>query len=116
MDKDIKVDISELIQLMFVGLMGANNEINKVLKAFHEGHDKPSHGFLFYEFLVDQPLYKEPPTVSFDKTWIFSPFPHRLARRSLVMPEEEIAKREILINMAIDQFTQRLYKFWVTIQ
>lgn len=50
MDKDIKVDISELIQLMFVGLMGANNEINKVLKAFHEGHDKPSHGFLFYEF------------------------------------------------------------------
>lgn len=112
MEKEKLADISELIQLMFVGLMGANNEINKVLKAFHEKHDKPSHGFLFYEFLVHQPLYKKPPTDSFYNTWIFSPFPHRLARRSLVMTEEEIAKNEILINMAIDQFTQRLYKFW----
>ena len=112
MEKEKLADISELIQLMFVGLMGANNEINKVLKAFHEKHDKPSHGFLFYEFLVHQPLYKEPPTDSFNNTWIFSPFPHRLARRSLVMTEEEIAKNEILINMDTDQFTQRLYKYW----
>ena len=112
MENEKLPDISELIQLMFVGLMGANKEINKVLKAFHEKHDKPSDGFLFYEFLAHQPLYKEPPTGSFNKTWIFSPFPHRLARRSLVMTEEEFAKNEILINMDTDQFTQRLYKYW----
>ncbi|MDL1934792.1 hypothetical protein FBQ80_04260 [Candidatus Brocadia sp. AMX2] len=76
----------------------------------------PVTGFYFTSFWCTNHYIKEPPMVSFDKTWIFSPFPHRLARRPLVMPEEEIAKREILINMAIDQFTQRLYKFWVTIQ
>ena len=90
-----KPDISEQVQLAFVGLIGANNEIEKVLKDFHERYDRPSNGFLFYEFLLHQPLDKmknlnnEVSKTELNKrwknTWIFSPFPYRLARKSLLM-------------------------------
>lgn len=119
-------DISELVQLTFVGLIGANKEIEKVLKLFHEKYDKPSHGFLFCEFLVHQPLYENDKDLG--KKWEFSPFPHRLAKRSLAMirPEdaccqnfklstdEDIALADILIQMKDTIYTQYIYKYWDT--
>lgn len=113
---DEKPDISELVQLMFVGLIGANNEIEKVLKDFHEKHNKPSHGILFYEFLVHQPLHREPPTDPLDKTWMFSPFPYRLARKSLLMiPPDKASKlidEKLKNKEAIKSFElKRLFEF-----
>lgn len=130
-----KTEISELIQLMFVGLMGANREIKKVLKGFHEMHNKPSRSFLFYEYLVHQPLpkkenkfNKEEAERIYRNTWIIHPFSYRLARRSLFMirpddaqnyealydffDDEDIAKTDILIKMINSFFTKHIYEWW----
>jgi len=104
-------DISELVQLCFVGLMGAYKEVEKVLKDFHDKNDKPSHGFLFIESLVHQPLYLEPEK-SENTIWTFSPFPYRLARHSLFMIDEEIAQKDILIRLDASIFTRHMYNYW----
>src|SRR5574337_670309 len=98
MSEKPEADISELIQLMFVGLMGAYKEVEKVLKDFHDENDKPSHGFLFIESLVHQPLYKNPVCKDKSKIWTFSPFPYRVARNSLFKTDEEIVREETLIR------------------
>lgn len=105
-------DISELIQLMFVGLMGAYKEIENILKTFHDENDKPSRGFLFIESLVHQPLYKNPVCQDKSKIWTFSPFPYRVARNSLFKTDEEIVREETLIRLDDSVFTQQIYERW----
>lgn len=127
-----QADISELLQLAFVGLMGANKEIEKILKNFHDKNDKPSHGFLFYEFLVHQPLHKKPALNDNDyyKIWAFYPFLNLLARRSLMIKPakkstdssekflavEDIAQPDILIRMDDSIYTQLIYNFFKKVE
>ena len=51
MGKEKSTDISELIQLMFVGLMGANKEIDRVLKTFTKNMISPIEATCFMNFL-----------------------------------------------------------------
>ena len=128
MGKEKSTDISELIQLMFVGLMGANKEIDRVLKNFHEKYDKPNRGYMFYEFFVHQPLHKKLPSgkKNHDEIWTFYPFYNLLARRSLMikppekdnngnhkkfLPIEDIALPDILIKMKDSIYTKYIYTF-----
>lgn len=130
MEKEKLTDISELIQLMFVGLMGANKEIERVLKNFHEKHDKPNRGYMFYEFFVHQPLHKKLPSdkKNYDGIWTFYPFYNLLARRSLMikppekdnnrnhkkfLPIEDIALPDILIKMNDSIYTKPIYTFFL---
>lgn len=112
---DIHENISELVHLMFVGLMGAYKEVDNILKEFHDQNNKPSYGFLFIESLLHQPLYGDPPCKDIDdkyKKWVFSPFPHRLIRHSLFVNNEDITKQDILIRFDDSIFTQYIYERW----
>lgn len=86
---DEEVDISELTQLMLVGLIGANQTVQKLLEDFHEKHNRFRHGFLFYECLLHLPIQREGALdlckPDSQERWVFLPILYRLARESLVM-------------------------------
>ena len=109
-------DISELTQLMFVGLMGAYKEVEKVLKDFHDKNDKPSHGFLFIESLVHQPLPKlkdKDSNYYHKEAWIIHPFPYRLALHSLFLTDEKIAHMDFPMKFDDSVFTKHIYERWI---
>lgn len=118
MDKNTEADISELVQLMFVGLMGAYKEVEKILKTFHDKNDEPSNGFRFYESLVHQPLHEHTEmeiAAILRKTFIFSLFPQRLAHKSLLPSNKDIVEKDLLMELCHSIFTQYTYKHWCKI-
>lgn len=142
MEKEKLTDISELIQLMFVGLIGANKEIERKLKEFHEKNNKLGYNFLFLENLLHRPLsisrledknFERNFDGQLTKTWEVSPFIQRLAQRSLVMirPEDaneanwkdlykpstdkNIIQANILIKMKNTLYTRYMYEYWLKV-
>lgn len=129
-------DISELVQLMYVGLIGANKKTEDILKGFLEEHDIPSHSFLFLEYLMHKPLSKKASKEEQKNAWEISPFINRLARKSLVMITSKDAKdgqedllekskppknidileANLLIKMDKTMHTQYVYDFWYEIE
>lgn len=125
-------DISELVQLMYVGLIGANKTTEDILKRFLEEHDIPSHSFLFLEYLMHKPLSKYASEEEQKNAWEISPFINRLARKSLVMitskdaedgqedllekskpPKDiDILEANLLIKMDKTMHTQHVYNYW----
>ncbi len=107
---DDKPDISELIQLMFVGLIGAYQESEEIVQDFHDKHDRRRRGFILFECLAHQPLHREKNN-KVKVIPIIGPFPHRLARRSIYWKHEDIASK---IIQSRSPFAEKIYARWNT--
>jgi len=116
-------DISELMQLYVVGLLGANKEVEKILKYFHEKYDKPSSGFCFSESIVHQPLHRVlEKEDELSNKWIIQPIFFRSAGIAFIENEPsgclqgnaDIAKKvKPFIKMTEDVFTKSIYEYWL---
>ena len=125
-------DISELVQLMYVGLIGANKKTEDILKGFFEEHDMPSHSFLFLEYLMHKPLALVHRPLAENVTedaqnnawereqenaWEISPFINRLVRRALTpRKDKDILEANLLIKMKETMHTKYVHKFWYEIE
>lgn len=105
-----EAEISELIQLMFVGLMGAFQESEEIVRNFHDKHDRRRHGFLLFEVLTHQPLYKDQRT-NLDEALVVGPFPHRLARKTISWKDKNIAEN-IIMHIKDAMFINPIYNRW----
>lgn len=120
-------EISDLIQLMYVGLLGCNREVERKMQLFYEQKGYTTNrAFFFYEYLAHRPLFSDESENNLKQIWFFAPFIQRLSRKSLIslnpekpdkdhfiMPtDKQVATSEVIIEFNESIYMNIMYSGW----
>lgn len=138
------IQFRQLTQLFFVGLAGANQKVEEILRKFYADEGiKPEGSYFFYEYLLHQPFPLNDHLEAKDSLeerkkqfWLFAPFLLRLGARTSIgldlkatqsaaakndgqprfklMPKKDLLSNQHLIHLPESIWLEKLLDEWTS--